>query len=631
MVPRGGGARPSTRRSWCIPDPELTDPMRRLSPLLLVLLAAACSASEGNGNKDPDPTPVVPTKAGIVADLRADSNRDGDVKFDDSDAEKTTWDAKHGAVFLANIDDDKGRCTKEGTDVDLFKCNDASNEVVDGADDVLDLARLKSKPWADAPDTATAIVSITPAAKDHVRLFKRTGTGATDFAVLGEDGALAVEDIRAGVELAIEGKDIVRDTAVWDGYVDVTLAITVGEETVSDVVKMRVAPVLTYHHLLPAEETFVTNNGSPGNRMMRTDLATACKAVSLPPPTEVEPDDGDPWTQDFFETAFMTMPGPGGAQHAMHVNLRSANVYEPGDPKNPLRPAGQVVFTAFRGKDKAGIQQFDKSHDPDMDSLNSFGNTETIPPYTLGTDTYPFGRILRGATPSFYPDKSFTKMLTSQAIQPLVEIDTSWLLVGHVDETVSFVKASTPRGWVLLVNDPTIAKKMLEDEVAAGNGSTPMFVGKEWYDDRGKSSPAEVTIAQVLADTTVMGASAEAATEVASQIAKLKKETGLTDSEIIKIPFLHTKEQGLSYAYIPGMVNGIYVADGHFVAPRPHGPVINGKDIFEQTMIDRLKPLNITVHFAEDWDDYHAALGEVHCGTNTRRKMPDAKWWESGR
>ena len=604
--------------------------MRRLSPLLLVLLAAACSGTE-DGTKETAPTPVVPAKPGIVADLRADSNRDGDVLFDETDAEKTTWDAKHGAVFLANIDDDKGRCAKEGTDIELAKCNDGANETIDGADDVLDLARLKSKPWAEAPDTATAILSITPTAREHVRLFKRTGTGATDFELLAEDGALTVEEIRAGVELGIEAKDIVRDKEVWDGFVEVTLSVTVGQDKRDDKVKLRVAPVLTYHHLEAAEEVFVTNNGSAGNRAMRTDLATACKEVSLPAPTEVEPDDGDPWAQDFFEPAYMSMPAAGGKQHVIQVKLRSANVYDSGDLKSPLRPAGQVVFTAFRGKDNAGVQQFDKSHSGEMDSLNSFGNTETIPPYTSGADSYPFGRILRGATSSFYPDKSFTKMLTSQGVQPLVEIDTSWLLVGHVDETISFVKASSPRGWVMLVNDPTIAKKMLEDEVTAGNGATPMFVGKSWYDQKGKPTPAQVTISAVLADTTVMSASAEAATEVATQIAKIKKETGITDDEIIKIPFLHTTEQGLSYAYIPGMVNGIYVADGHFVAPRPHGPVVNGKDIFEQTMIDRLKPLNITVHWAEDWDDYHAALGEVHCGTNTRRKVPDAKWWESGR
>lgn len=607
--------------------------MRRTSSLAFAILAGAigaCSASDDIAPTSSDlPAAPAPAGGGVIADLRADSNRDGEVRFDETDAQKTTWDAKSGAVFLANIDDDKDRCAKEGDDVALAKCNDASNEIIDGADDALDLAPLETKPWADAPAGTTATITLSDSAKTQVRLWRRTGAGPTELEVLPEDGALSIDEIRAGAHLAIEGKDIVRDRAAWDGFVDVTLTVTAGAETKTDVVKMRIAPVLTYHHLEPAEEAFVSNTGSPGNRAMRTDLATACKAASIPSPTLI--DDEDPWTQDFFETAYMSMPGPKGKQHVIRVNLRSANVYEPSNAANPLRTAGQVVFTSLRGKDSAGVQQFDKSHDQEMDSLNSFGNFETIPPYELGGASYPFGRMLRGSTSLFYPDKAFTKMMAGQAMQPQIDVDTSWLLVGHVDETLSFVKASTPRGWVLLVNDATLAKKMLEEQVTAGRGSTPMFVGKKWFDDRGRSAAAEVTIAQVLADTKVMSASADAAVEVDAQIAKLKKETGLTDAEIVKIPFLHTTVQGLSYAYIPGMVNGIYVADGHFVAPKPHGPLVEGKDIYEEAMIAKLAPFGIKVHFAEDWDDYHAGLGEVHCGTNTRRKVPDAKWWESGR
>ncbi len=598
--------------------------MKRIPPLALALVASACSVSAGTS----DP-PAAPPSATIVADLRADSNRDGEVRFDDSDAVKTTWDAKNGAIFLANIDDDKLRCGTTGSDVDLVKCNDAANDRVDGADDALDLARLQMKPWPEAPATATATIAVTPAAADRVRLFKRVGPGEADFEVLAADSTISIDEIHAGLELAIEGKDIVRDRAAWDGFVDVSLTVTVGADSATDSVKMRVAPVVTYHQLLAAEELFVTDTGTKGNKEMRADLLTACTAVKLPEPTPIEED--DQWAQDFFETAFMSMPGPGGVQHVMHVNLRSANVYTPDDATNPLRPAGQVVFTAFRGKDVAGIQQFDIKHDQNMDSLNSFGNLETIPPYTLGDKSYPLGRIFRGSTPLFYPDKTFAKMVESQGMQPPVYVDTSWLEVGHVDETMSFVKASTPRGWALLVDDPATGKKMLEAQVAAGNGATTMFVGESWSDDKGNASPAQTTIEAVLADTTVMSASAEAATEIAGQIAVIKTETGLTDAEIVKLPGLHTSSDYGSYAYLPGLVNGVYVGSGDFVAPKPHGPIVDGKDIFEQAMVAALAPLGITVHFAEDWSEYHAAIGEVHCGSNTRRKIPDTKWWESGR
>src|SRR5215203_3246122 len=106
--------------------------------LVLGILANACSSSDAPSAGEEPAKALV-----IVADLRADSNRDGQVAFDESDAQKTTWDARSGAVFLANIDDDRARCSPEGEDVDLAKCNDASNDVDDGADDALDLARLK--------------------------------------------------------------------------------------------------------------------------------------------------------------------------------------------------------------------------------------------------------------------------------------------------------------------------------------------------------------------------------------------------------------------------------------------------------------------------------------------------------
>ena len=81
----------------------------------------------------------------------------------------------------------------------------------------------------------------------------------------------------------------------------------------------------------------------------------------------------------------------------------------------------------------------------------------------------------------------------------------------------------------------------------------------------------------------------------------------------------------------PGLVNGLYMTEKHFVSPDPHGPVIGGKDIFKSAMQQALAPVGITVHFAEDWDAYHRNSGEVHCGTNSTRRIPDAKWWESGR
>jgi protein-arginine deiminase len=569
--------------------------------------------------KEPGPAPAPSNPI----DLRADTNRDGVIRFDDptDDDGEDAWDAKHGAVFLANIDDDTERCPTSGDDVDLPKCNDAADEIVNGADDALDLARLKTKPWAAAPDGATATLTFTGG--DRVRFFKVKGSG---FEVLAKGAKLTTAELRSGAELAIEAKDIVRDTTTWDGFVDVTFTIDGGTATQSDQVRLRVAPLLTSHHLSPAETTYVTQLNIASSQATRADLLSATLAAGVPATRGITSTQ-DQWAQDFFETAFMTMPGANGKQHGMRVNIRSANQSNPNSATNPLRSGGKLVFTTLRGKDSAGIQQFDPTRNGRFDTLNSFGNLETIPPYTNGAESFPLGRIICGNIPSYYPDKTFLAMIEAQKVQQPLYVDTSWLLVGHIDETVSFIKASTPRGWVLLVNDPALAKTMLQEQSNAGYGSVPMFVGKYW-DSR---APAQVTIDQVLADTEVMQASAEAVVEVDAQLAIIKAATGLTDAEIVRIPYLHMPYTQGSIAYQPGMVNGLYIAPGHFVAPDPHGPDIAGVDIFKKVMEERVAPMGVTVHWAEDWDLYHRNLGEVHCGTNATRKIPDAKWWESGR
>ncbi|MRG93299.1 protein-arginine deiminase family protein [Polyangium spumosum] len=555
------------------------------------------------------------------ADLRADVNRNGTIDLDDptEDQGEDTWDAQHGAIFLANVDDDQEQCPSSGqTDTQLVGCNDAADTVVNGEEDLADLARIVAAPWPEA--YADASGTITVSAPEQVRLFRKTEGGT--FELFDPSTTLGQADLAAGVELAIEARDIVRDESTWDGFVDVSLTVTGTEPSgapmpeTKDTVRLRVAPVLFRHHLHPARTIYAAAQNSTSSTAFRDDLKAAMQVASLAEPL-YEHQSQDQWTQDYFETAYTSMPGPGGKQHVMHVNFRSAN------HTGSLRSAGRIVF-ALRGKDVAGLAQFDPNHSNGMDTLNSFGNFETVPPYTHDGKSYPNGRVLRGSTASYYPDRSFDRMVSSQREQPILYIDTEWLLVGHVDETTTFVKSNTPRGWALGLNDVALAKKMLEDAKAAGHGDVPMFVGKYWWGN----DPAEVTINEVLADPDVMNESAASAVEVAGQLEVLKQETGITDAEIIPIPFLHEPAQGYSLAYQPGTVNGIYLSDTVFGPPKPHGPNINGQDIFETQLVEAFKPYGITVSFIENWNLYHRNSGEVHCGSNTTRVVPETNpWW----
>ncbi len=594
-----------------------------LSFPLLLLTACGLPLAE-NLDVKPQLAPVV---ALPLVDIRADVNRDGIVDLAnpaDDDGEET-WDARHGAIFLANIDDDLSRCPKTGTDMELPQCHDAADDVVNGGDDALDLAPLKIAAWSNAPDGTSGRVAVTPGGR--ARLFRKTAEG---YVLFDETSAvLSTNDLRGGVDLFIEAKDIIRDSAVWDGYVTVSLTVNSPGKQDSDSVKLRVSPVMLFDHLTPPETSYVTRFPQDPDS---TQFVTSLRGLLAQTPENaplVEIPEQDLWTEDFFETGYASMPAPGGVQHVMRVAFRSAGVRQSGP--SPLRPAGRIVFTRLRGKDNAGAQAFTLQQDPDAETLNSFGNTETIPPFTVNGERYPVGRILRGSVPSFSPDPVFKKLLESQVVQEPLYIDTSWLLVAHVDETLSFLKAATPRGWVLLVNDPTLARSMLQAEADRGNGGVRMFIGKSWYDDNYNPYPATATISQVLGNTDVMGESAKAAAEVDAQLQIIKQATGIRDDEIIRVPFLHKSEYGASVAYQPGFVNGYVAGEKDFIAPDPFGPIIDGKDIFKADFEQKLATIGYTVRWLDDWDLYHVNLGEVHCATNAARKIPATKWWEGGR
>lgn len=600
--------------------------MRFRSGLIaLLLLSAACGQNFAESFQTTQA--IGPVVALPLVDLRADVNRNGVIDVDDptEDQDEDKWDARHGAIFLANIDDDTARCPGSGSDAQLAACHDALDEIVNGGDDVLDLAPIKVVAWPTVPTGTSGSITITPAG--FTRMFRKSGD---EYALFDPAVTLSTNDLRNGLDLFIEGKDILRDASQWDGYVTITLIVRSPDHgQVTDTLRMRMSPVMTFHHLTPPETSYVTRVfGDPTSNTFINALKGILQATPENAPL-VEIPDQDIWTQDFFETGYMSMPAPGGTQHAVRVAYRSAGVWE--NSSTPLRPAGRIVFTKFRGKDSAGVQAFTLNQDHNWETLNSYGNTETIPPFEHNGQKYPLGRLLRGLSASALPDPVMKRVFEAQAVQPPVYVDTSWLLVAHVDETISFLKAPNARGWVLLLNDPRLAKQMLEAEVARGNGNVRMFIGKAFYDENWNPSPAAITIQQTLQNADVMGRSAAAAVEIDAQLEILKRETGITEAEIIRVPFLHHTEYGASVAWQPGFVNGYVAGMKDFVAPDPFGPVIDGKDIFKADFEQKLSAIGYNVRWIDDWDMYHVGAGEVHCGTNAARQIPEAKWWESGR
>lgn len=616
--------------------------------------------------------------------LVVDGNRDGIVNVEDP--EDLAKRIAPGGLFLANIDDDGGRCGRGPDDEELHRCSDANLDEVANAGDLVDLARFKIAPLPDVTPRSIGRLSIDEGSLQRVRIYRNVDgeQNPESFRVFspGED-QLSANELRQGVEFAIEGLELIEDAAVWDGTVELTFELEVPEtgKTFSDQAIMRQAPVLLRHHMDRATVVYAANLGSE-NREFRRDLNRAAEAAEVPQGTRWL-NTWDPWTQDYFENGYMSIPGPDGPV-VIQVYFRSPNISYPesveavfsriyqGRLPAFLREAGALVHTDLSGPGVSGRSIFDpdKGYDPvdisnedvddivryvygqrstksypevaqliqrvmESDTLDSFGNTETIPPHVAPDGTkYPHGRIIRGrgADPEIRPDTSLTTLFESQGAQPTVWVETDWLIVAHVDETLSFVQSNTERGWSVLYGDPVQAQEMLQELRSLGEGERLLFQGL-WTPDYDCNSwncpdlPAQRTVNQVLDDTALMAASARAAVEIAAQKEVLIEEVGLRTEDFVGIPFLIEGGVGGHVAYQPGIVNGISLRPDFFGAPKPFGPVIDGRDIFEVRVEEILGEIGVQVEWIEAWDVYHVGLGEVHCGSNVERADPVNPWW----
>lgn len=602
--------------------------------------AGGAGATGSGGSGGGTPGPVLPEPI----DIAVDANRDGVVDpTDPGDQDRENeFTAEFGASFLANLDDDNADGIR-----------DADNTYIDGDADITDLATIRVSPFAQAPDASTGILTIDPASVDSVRLWKKgldgtwvlVGGAMTDCPADGSapcetngQVVLGTDEVRAGVELGIEARRFrmtLQDPAAWTGIVQLSYTVVdatnapVPTETapqgIVDQVTLRVAPWMLFGNLSPHDTVW----SSAASTTFTAGVGKATNAAGLT--YNKYTDWEDQWTQDFFQTGFTFIPGPDGTVRGMRIaNARPWGRIDQ-DKYLPIK----WLEKRYLGPDRAILALYKKPHTGN--TYDSHGNHDLLPPYEKGDQKFPLGRIIIGSgilkeTKEFYE---------AQQIQaPYLTVDTSWLIVGHVDEFFSYVPASTPRGWKLLVGSARLAREMLEAQQAAGNGSAVYFVGKKRYLGN-KLVDAEITIDEILADEDLMEWSQEAQAEIDANVETIKAEVGLADDEIVEIPFLFEEDYGAKVSFDPGTVN--LLAFGNYVVlPDPFAAKIDGVDYLKKHLDQKLgTPENqlgvdgqgLFVYYADDWYMYHILLGEVHCGSNPEAPAPftTVKWWETGR
>ncbi|MGI5532251.1 protein-arginine deiminase family protein [Streptomyces syringium] len=550
--------------------------------------------------------------------------------------------APQGTVLLPNLDDDARRCTVRPGDLDrldvavderLAACHDAADDHVNGPEDAKDLTPVRVRPMS-VGKRATGRVAVPAAQRPYARIFiERDGR----YVSLGTDGRIGAQELRRGARLAVEGRDIVRDPARWDGRITVTLTVTEHDATRRAQVTLRTAPVLLHHDLQRAEHVFAAAPGPgtgqpveipaatrrPGQwRAFADSLRSAARKAGLPE-GELRFQRGtaqwwrDIWRQDIAEPGYVTKPTPDGP-HTMRVLLRSPNYWASDDGRSAsLRRSGRLLHRDLRGPDVAVVQQYTPHRDKNVDELLNFtGNLESLPPYA----GYPRGRILYGSSEHRRPDPSFIRMLRAQGQQPPVVIDTSWLLVGHVDETVHVVRADNARGWTLAVSDPRTAMSLLKQAQRAGEGGQRLLADTVATD--------RPTVDEFLRLERGSGGNEEAARHIDRQLDVLLRATGLKAEELVRLPVLYVGADpggGLprrSVAVTPALANGLSLTSRDFAAPVPHGPRVAGRDLFRDEAERRLTANGVRVHWVENISWAHLNGGEVHCATNALREIP---------
>lgn len=573
-------------------------------------------------------TPYAPaaTAPARWADLRVDANRDGvvDVKGA-SDANKGTASLKAGAVFLANVDDDAGRCPKpKGTRVaetTLAACNDATDTRIDGAADVLDLAPLRTVPNAAIPADATARLAVrTRVGAAHTRLFlKRNGR----WTLLRATDVITAKELRAGLVVGLEGTDIVRDARVFDGRVGVTLTVTSRGTTQSDTVALRQAPLLVQPTTAPMRRMLLMRpTEQSGTAQVAKALTSVLRGTKVPLTQYTSPG-MDGWTQDQFEPMIQQMPLPGGRVQTMQVMLRS-----------PQKREGNLAVYALRGRDVGVVAlQGRFKTDPTLDSM---GNLEALPP----APGQPFGRAVMGYRPAVgkqkaeKPNPALIRMLTAQTgVAPLL-VDTGWLDIAHIDEIMHVVPvspaASGGRNWKLAVADPAQSLTLLRQAAASGHGK--VAVTSDRFSNFG-------TVASLLADKTIVARNTAAAARIDAALKGVMAQAGLTSADIIRVPVIfrmdvkteenpdpQPAQSSRLTAMLPSAINGVVLGQGRYLAPKQFGPVIGGRDVFADAVTKAYKAAGVGVTWI-DSSVYHTGGGEIHCGTNVVR-IPTTPWWK---
>ncbi|KAF1737828.1 Protein-arginine deiminase type-3 [Beauveria bassiana] len=595
------------------------------------------------------------TQDNVKVVILADSNRDGIVDIEgstDRGPGKESWSNESGALFLPNIGDSSDRCRKlhEFKDT-LVKCNDASDDIQRAPKY---LAPLRTVPTPGLNSSAVGRISVSdPLARKCVRIFRRWPSDqnstqteppapessrwwpifgkpkkaeelGSGWKIVGEDITFSAAELAQGLQLGIDARGprghlvAEPDAATirpWDGRVTVQLVVTDGETTSTDSVMLRVAPLVTQNHLQRVTKVFASKDTDLAEYKVTLDgVASSAKSVGLNEPIH------EMWwisgfIQDLFETMYASIPGPNGSTINLPIILPAP--MKLGSILGPSAVAQQIRSTGV------GMVTDVLPPEDNAETLDSMGNLETIPPYEFNGRNFSAGRIVVGANQTAGRVPLSLPFLQAQEMQDPLLVDTTWLEVQHVDEFLQFLPAETPLKWRVMVSDPIGAVRVLQDAQAAGRGNGS-------YSSQPLSDLHSFGTIDQLVNTEFIQINEECARRIRGTIEMLKRETGISDSDVLRVPVLYGRVKdpavpsngdSQAAAIFPNAINGLVMTDSLYVAPKQWGPLdAAGVDVLQHAVEMVYKQAGYKVDFVDDLN-YYNRKGDIHCATNVFREL----------
>lgn len=598
--------------------------------------------------------PSSAVRACTIVNIHVDADRDGQV--DDTPGPRTWTPGKNGsgAILCVNCDNDDGKSGAGEEKVDI------ADEKINGSGDLSDISPLDLRKLTNLPlDNCKIVLSVdtTPLEyREFIRIFNRRINGATEIIgpQTGAEKIFTESDfdgngrIELGMEaLAFPFKAIGRFRDSFDGYIKLHLRVedTDGKTCHSEEVTVRVAPWILFNHMDVTEKVYVakisTGQGvfdNDGYFIRKLQNIVGNKLAIIP---FSETGNGDRWAQDIMEIGFSGMPTASGHPIPVVVPTPNRGRVVAKYSENNMLGTGFGWYPAYgRGT-----------------SLNSFGNLECSPPIP----GYPYGRIIYGepisqSSMGHLPMGDEMRALLEGGIQAPIHLDTGWLLVGHVDEFMSFIPdESGTHGFKIAFASPSLALQIVEqayghDEHSAlfrgikMNNGTEMSILPTGQVSLPEFLPYQQhsTVGMIVNDTDFKNIQSHVQNILNDQKNILMTELGLAESDFIYLPVLFTSQSAIltsnaigtdHVAFAPGSVNMLVVTHSpsqlDLIIPKPFGPRVNGECLFESAIKNAFSANeSVTPHFVDCFLTYHILNGEIHCGTNSKRIPTKSKWWE---